>query len=124
MRMMMSLETYFARIALRSFVSLAESLKKFVQFAFHLQVHRKEKPQINDHKNQTLDNSFKGAWLVKWRLSVPSVRKGVGSTLLLAATEGLWASLSPVIACMTNVAALRLNLTPVIACCRPFILYL
>ncbi len=82
----MSLETYFARIALRSFVSIAESLKKFVQFAFHLQVHRKEKPQVNDHKNQTLDNSFKGAWLVKWRLSVPSVRKVVGSTPPLAAT--------------------------------------
>src|SRR6218665_2698157 len=42
-----------------------------------------------------------GAWLVKWRLSVPSMRKVVGSTPLHV---GTLASPSPIIACMTDVA--------------------
>ena len=46
---------------------------------------------------------YAGAWLVKWRLSVPSIRKVVGSTPPLATTEGPWASPSPVISCMTDV---------------------
>src|SRR6218665_3435121 len=70
-----------------------------------------------------------GVWLVKWRLSVRSERKFVGSTPPLVATLGPWASPSPVIiACITDVApfcCLAANSTPVIiACCHPFILYL
>ena len=44
------------------------------------------------------------AWLVKWILSMPSVRKAVGSIPPLATTQGPWASPSPPIACMTDVA--------------------
>jgi len=36
--------------------------------------------------NPHITSQYKGAWLVKWRLSVPSVRKVVGSTPPLVAT--------------------------------------